>query len=74
MLGEQHGHAVRLLTRGARRHPDAHGVGGSLVAEELRDMRFQRGERLAVAEEVGDRDEQVLQQRARLAGMGAQEG
>ena len=47
---------------------------GALALEELRNvLLLQRLEGIAVAEKIRDGDEQVLQQRARLAGMGAQE-
>ena len=73
MLGQEDGDRVRLLARRTRRHPDAQLVVRRLAGEQRRDLRRQRVEAVAVAEEVGDADQQVLQQRAGLARMGAHE-
>ena len=73
MLDQQHRDRVRLLAARARRHPDAHLVARGLAREQRRHLRLERVEGVAVAEEVGDADQQVLEQRAGLAGMGAQE-
>lgn len=72
VLGEQHGHRIRLFARGAARHPHAHGVRPGLAFEQTRYVRLQRRKALAVAEKVGHADEQVLQQSAGLAGARAQ--
>ncbi len=73
MLGQDHGDRIRLLAGRARRHPDTDLVAGRLVGKERRNLRLERVERVAIAEEVGDADQQVLEQRAGLAGMGADE-
>ncbi len=73
VLRQQHRDRVRLFAGRARRHPDPHLVVRRLAGEQHRHLRLERVERFAIAEEVGDADEQVLQQRAGLAGMGAHE-
>ena len=64
VLAEQHGDGIRLLARGAGGDPDADGVRRPLALEKRREGGLQGGEGFAVAEEVGDADEQVLQERA----------
>ena len=73
VLGEEHGDRVRLLAAGAGGDPDAHLVARVLAGEDDRQLRFEGVERLAIAEEVGDADQQVFQQRTGLAGVGAHE-
>ncbi len=74
MLGEEDGHGVGLLARRAPGGPHADGVVRALPLEELRDdLRFQNRERAHVAEEVGDRDEEVLEEVPRLVAVGLEE-
>jgi hypothetical protein len=49
-------------------HPDPHRVDLRLVVEQLGDQCLERLEAAGVAKEVGDADQQVLQQRSGLAG------
>jgi hypothetical protein len=61
---------VGLLARGAPGDPDPErGVGGLAGDEAGQDLPLERAERLRVAEELGDADEQVLQQPAGLVGI-----
>ena len=45
---------------------------GPAALEQLAQLRVQRLEAIGVAEEIGDADQQVLQQRVGFAGAGAQ--
>src|SRR5205814_7777284 len=73
MLAEQHRDGVRFLSRRTTRHPDAHLIILFLAGEKLRDVRLEGRKRVAVPEEMGDADEQILEERARLDRMGANE-
>jgi hypothetical protein len=69
-LAQQHRDRVGLLARGAGRHPYAHRVVGALAFEQLRDhLPLQRLEGRRVAEEVGDADQQVLEQQVDFLGV-----
>lgn len=61
VFGQQHGDGVSLFARGAGRDPNPHLVARLFLLQQLRDdFAFERLECLAVAEEVGDADKQVL--------------
>lgn len=63
MIGQQHRQRIRFLAAGAGRHPYADLLTLRLVAEQLRHHTvFQRLERIAVAEEIGHADQQILEQ------------
>ena len=73
MFAEQHRDRVGFLARRAAGHPDADFVVLFLAREKLRDVRLERREGVAVAEEMRHADEQILEQRARFRRMGAEE-
>ncbi len=73
-FGEQHRHRVGLFSRRAARYPDPDLVIRSLVVEEARDdALLQCLERVGVAEEMCDADQQFLHQRDRFLGLLAYE-
>ena len=74
MFQQQHCHRIGFLARRARRHPDADDIFRPLSLEQLRDVRLQDLERLAIAKEIGHRDEQFRHQRRGLAGLRSQDG
>ena len=70
VLEQEHGHGVRLLARRARGDPHADRVALALPLEQAGDdLSLQDRKRARVAEEVGDRDEEVLEELARLVGV-----
>ena len=62
MFGEQDGDGVRLLAGGAAGHPDPDFLAGLLVGDDAAHHGGQAGESLLVAEEGGDRDQDILGQ------------
>lgn len=75
LLQQQNGQAIRLLAGGAggRPHPDRLISAGGI--EQQRDhLAGERGEGGGVAEKAGDRNQQVVEQRAELVGPVAQIG
>ena len=73
MFAEQHRDRVRFFARRAAGHPHANFVVRFLAREELRDVRLERSERLAIAEEMRHPDEQILEERASFRRMRADE-
>lgn len=70
-VGEQHGDAVGLLAAGAARDPDPDVLVGIAGAEQGLDGPLAEDlEQLSVAEEAGDVDEQVAEQRLALGLVG----
>jgi hypothetical protein len=66
LLQQQHGDGIGLLAGGAARDPDSH-LGLGVAPEEMgNDIGGQGLEGLGIAEEAGDRDQQIGQQRLRL--------
>ena len=75
VLAQQDGERVRLLAGGAAGHPDADVVPGALALEQPgHDDLLHRLERLGVAEERGDADQQVAEQQHRLLAVRLQPG
>ncbi len=69
-LGESDGDGVGLLAGGAPRHPDPQRIVPGAVLEQLgQDPGFERLERLRVAEEARDVDQDVLVEGLHLAGV-----
>jgi hypothetical protein len=63
MLAHQDGDGIGFLPGGAAWHADAHCVLWSFAVEQVRDhLSFQHLECLLVAEEIGDPDQQVIEQ------------
>ncbi len=67
LVGQQHRDRIRFLAGGAARHPYAHRFVAPAAVHDLgHHLALQRVERFAVAEEVGDADQHVVQQRPRF--------
>ena len=63
MLEQQDRERIGLFAGRAARHPDPYRVAAALALEQRRDdLPGQRVERLGVAEERGDADQQVVEQ------------
>ena len=72
-LAEQHRQRVRLLAGRAARDPDPELLVGRQLVDQRRDhLGLEPLERLRIAEELGDADQQVLVQRVELVGIAAQ--
>ena len=64
---QEHGHGVRLLPRGATRHPGAHlGRRRAILEQFSNHDPLERIEGGSIPKEVGHADEHVLQQQGRL--------
>src|SRR5262249_2833466 len=75
VLGHQDRERVRFLARGASGGPDPHLVFARFAGKHLRhDFLLKPRERLAVAEKIGDLDQQIAQQRGYFLLVVAQEG
>ena len=67
VLLEQDGDGIGFLAGGTAGHPDADHCAGGLAGKKPRDDLFlQRRERLRVAEEIGDADQQIAKERLHL--------
>ena len=73
VFAQQDRDRVGLLAGRARRYPDADRFVHGLAVEQPRKVAFERVEGVRVAEEIGDADQHVLQQRTGFAGMRAQD-
>ena len=70
MLAHQHGDRKDFLACGTARHPDPHRVACAPPLEQSRnDQLRQLVEGVGVAEEVGDVDQQVMEERADFVGI-----
>ena len=72
-LVQQDGDGIGLLAGGAAGHPGAEGLDAGPLLDQPAQRLAQGLEGVGVAEEVGDADQHVLQQRRRLAWLGVQE-
>jgi hypothetical protein len=63
VLQQEHPNRISLLAGGARWHPNSDEVVGTFVLKQLWDQTFKTSKRVAIAEEIRDRDEQILLQR-----------
>ena len=67
---QHHGDRIGFFTAGATGHPDAKHTAGRLGGQQgWQDADFQRNEGLGIAEEVGDVDQQFLEQRLDFSGV-----
>ncbi len=74
MLAQEHADGIGLLAGGAAQHPHPQLVARALALEQLgHDLPLQQPELRSVTEELGDPDQQVLEQVADFLAVGAQE-
>ncbi len=70
VFGQQHRDRIGFLTRSASNYPYSHLIIGGLAGKQLGHyLTLQNVESIAVAKKVGDRDQQIPQQRRQLFGM-----
>jgi hypothetical protein len=73
VLYKHHGHGIRFLARGAGRDPNPHNIIRTLIRKQLGNVPLQRLISFPVAEKVGHRNEQVVQQGPGFSRMGSHE-